>query len=198
MIVLFAGISVQERAQTWSNGTVFLMPKDSLSAVTFPLNLDPLVGTALEAARLCLDSAAQAALRATCLRSRCGSVVVEGSRLLGAGWNSLPGDEVPQVCWKEEGCLSAAFKSDRTCCVHAEVRALTNALRAGNDVSGATLYFTRVDDKGQRVASGAPYCTICSKFALESGVSYFVLEHDFGVVAYPSEVYNQLSFSYQG
>jgi deoxycytidylate deaminase len=80
--------------------------------------------------------------------------------------------------------------------VHAEVRAITNALRS-NDVVGSTLYFTSVDEVGARLVSGAPYCTICSKFALETGVAFFVLEHDFGVVSYPSDVYNQLSFSHR-
>lgn len=82
--------------------------------------------------------------------------------------------------------------------MHAEVRAITNALRANGDVAGSSLYFTSIDGSGARLVSGAPYCTICSKFALETGVSFFVLEHDFGVVSYPSDVYNQLSFSQRG
>jgi hypothetical protein len=70
------------------------------------------------------------------------------------------------------------------------------ALADGHTVVGSTLYFTRIDDSGRRMVSGAPYCTICSKFALETGVAFFVLEHEFGIVSYPTHFYNELSFSF--
>jgi hypothetical protein len=169
---------------------------DSNFPLFFPSLAAPLTGPEKEGAGEWLAAAAAAATHATCLQRRCGSVVVKNDKVIGAGWNSLPGDECPLVCWKKHGDLSTVFKSDRTCCVHAEVRAITNALLAKENISGATLYFTSVDEKGRRHFSGAPYCTICSKFALEVGLGFFVLEHDFGVVSYPCDVYNKLSFSY--
>lgn len=158
----------------------------------------PLEGPALERARVMLDAAAQQARQGTCLRSLCGSVVADASgAIIGEGSNSLPGGCAPSVCAKEEpGFIGPGFKSDRTCCVHAEVRAITAALRTGADLTGSSVYFTRVDASGARVVSGRPYCTICSKFALDTGVAFFVLEHDFGVVAYPTGLYNDLSFTY--
>jgi deoxycytidylate deaminase len=172
-------------------------PPSSTSWLQFPLpDLPPLSGDALEKAARYLEIAREVAESATCLRSKCGSVVVSHGRILGTGANSLPGGSAPTTCCKDDGSLSPTFKSDATCCTHAEVRAITNALKAGEDVRNSDLYFTRLRPDGTRSKSGAPYCTICSKFAVETGVGLFVLEHEFGVVAYPTALYNQLSFSY--
>jgi len=169
-----------------------------MTAASFPLpDLPALTGAAAAEADQFLDLAAEQARGATCLRSSCGAVVVLDGRVLGVGNNSLPGGCAPSACLKETGALGAGFKSDRTCCTHAEVRAIANALKSGCDVRGATVYFTRVAaGTGERVVSGRPYCTICSKFALEVGLAFFVLAHDFGIVAYPAGAYNDLSFTY--
>lgn len=158
----------------------------------------PLAGVELTAALSLLDLAAAQAREGTCLRSLCGSVVTTADgTVVGAGSNSLPGGCAPVVCAKEEpGFIGPGFKSDRTCCVHAEVRAITAALRTGADLTGGAVYFTRVDAAGERVVSGRPYCTICSKFALDNALAFFVLEHEHGVVAYPTDAYNDLSFAY--
>ena len=68
----------------------------------------------------------------------------------------------------------------------------------GEDLRGSTLYFTRVGSDGTPKRSGKPYCTICSKAALDAGVSFFVLHHEEGVVAYPTDLYNEISFAYDG
>lgn len=154
-------------------------------------------GEAATVATTFLEAAASEAVKASCLRSLCGAVVVVDGRIVGGGHNSLPGGAKPVVCLKEEGLLSPLFKSDRTCCVHAEVRAITNAMKNGEDLTGAAVYFTRVSgESGEREFSGRPYCTICSKFALDVGLGLFVLEHDYGIVAYPTKEYNDLSFAY--
>lgn len=166
--------------------------------VPFPVpGLAPLRGREAAVAEAYLDLAARQARTATCLRSRCGSVVVAADGMLvGGGANSLPGGSCPTRCRKADGDLAPDFKSDRTCCTHAEVRAIVAALASGADLAGASVYFTRVDANGARVPSGRPYCTICSKLTLEAGLATFVLAHDFGVVAYPADLYNDLSFSY--
>ena len=169
------------------------------SPLTFPvLGLAPLSGDAAAAATVLLELAAEQARAATCLRGLCGSVVADVTGLvLGGGGNSLPGGCVPVTCRKADGGLAPGFKSDRTCCTHAEVRAIVEALRTRDDLSDAAVYFTRVHPlTGARVTSGRPYCTICSKLALEVGLSHFVLEHDFGIVAYPADLYNDLSFTF--
>ena len=70
-----------------------------------------------------------------------------------------------------------------------------NALKKNPDkLSGSRLYFIRLDDNGTSSRAGKPYCTICSKMALDVGIAEFVLWHDKGVCVYDTEEYNALSF----
>lgn len=160
----------------------------------FPSDIKPLEGEALHEAERLLDLAAEEAKRSSCLRALCGAVVTDKNGVvIGKGGNSLPGGEKPKECLKDH--LGAGFKSDRTCCTHAEARAILDAMKNGT-LEGGSIFFTRIDEEGRRKNSGQPYCTICSKMALEVGLKSFVLAHDFGVVAYPSDFYNDLSFEY--
>ncbi|MFA5125244.1 MAG: deaminase [Patescibacteria group bacterium] len=144
------------------------------------------------------SAAAEIAKQATCERSKCGTVIVREGRIIGSGFNSPAGNlESQRRC--------SAFKSDlhikvtdKTCCVHAEQRAIMDALRRQPDrLSGAVLYFTRLNGNGEATESGRPYCTHCSKLALDTGISEFVLWHKEGISAYPTDEYNLLSYQYQ-
>jgi len=142
------------------------------------------------------------ALQSTCLRARCGTVILRPGygtvqeRIIGAGYNSPAGKEPERCSRKHE--IDPSFKSDRTCCVHAEQRAIMDALRTNPDyLSKSILYFGRVDDQGNLKTSGKPYCTICSKMALDVGIGSWVLSHDTGFREYPSQFYNDLSFQYK-
>lgn len=55
------------------------------------------------------------------------------------------------------------------------------------------MVFTRVDDKGQALLSGSPYCTVCSRLALDAGIGFWVLRHADGVRCYSAMEYHQLS-----
>ena len=140
--------------------------------------------------------ASQLALNSSCYRSRCGSVIVKQGEIIGQGYNSPPAHETLDHCLKDE--LPADFKSDRTCCVHAEQRAIIDALKHhAAKVDGSTLYFIRLNDQGSAEKAGKPYCTICSKMALDSGIAEFVLWHEEGLTAYNTKEYNQLSFGFR-
>jgi deoxycytidylate deaminase len=115
-------------------------------------------------------------------------------RLIGSGHNSPPGDCPIAVCRKDT--LPAGFRSDRTCCLHAEQRAIFDALAYHRaELPGATIYFVRLDANGEPTPAGEPYCTICSKSVLEVGMATFVLWHERGFVAYEAHEYNELSFA---
>lgn len=46
------------------------------------------------------------------------------------------------------------------------------------------------------VKAGKPYCTICSKLALDVGIKEFALWHEEGITIYNTEEYNTLSYQY--
>lgn len=134
---------------------------------------------------------------ATCKRSKCGSIIVSKQGvIIGKGYNSMPCN-VTGECFKEK--LAPTFKSDKTCCVHAEQRAIINALENiwRDQIKGSSLFFIRLDEHDNPKHSGEPYCSICSKMALDVGIENFVLLHKEGWTSYNTTEYNERTFQYK-
>jgi len=146
-----------------------------------------------------MSEASKEARQSICLRSKCGAVIVKNEEIIGVGHNSPPADsESQRRCLVEKNTLHKKI-TDKTCCVHAEQRAIINTLTKNPEkIKGAELYFIRLDEKNQEEKSGQPYCTICSKMALDVGISKFFLWHKEGIHGYPTDKYNQLSYKYTG
>lgn len=138
------------------------------------------------------QAAAQARL-AKCARAKCGSIIVLDGKTVGEGYNSPAGTEAK--CHLDF-VGSKKPKSDRTCCMHAEWRAILDAVSKGVSLDGSTMYFTRVDGQGKILKSGEPYCTVCSRFALAVGISFFALWHEDGIRLYGTREYNELSYRF--
>jgi deoxycytidylate deaminase len=155
-----------------------------------------LTGQEEQEALIFIDMAAEIALSSPCFRSRCGSVIVKDNKVIGSGFNSPPKDKALDHCLKDD--LPKDFKSDKTCCIHAEQRAIMDALKNNHkEIIGSRLYFIRLDESGKKTRAGDPYCTICSKMALDAGLAEFVLWHEKGVCVYDTEEYNNLSFNFK-
>jgi len=144
-----------------------------------------------------MRAAAEVAKRATCGRSKCGSVIVKNDEIIGEGFNSPAGNLKDQRRCAIEKDSYHRKVTDKTCCVHAEERAIMDALRRNPDkLASSVLYFIRLNEDGKPKFSGQPYCTICSKLALDQGLAEFVLWHESGITAYPTDEYNDLSYKY--
>ena len=142
-----------------------------------------------------VNEAAHVARGSSCHRAQCGSVIVKGDKIIGRGYNSPPRDTRLDRCFKDD--LPKDLRSDRTCCIHAEARAVHDALAHHPEkLVGSRLYFIRLADDGSPVRAGKPYCTICSKLALDAGVAEFVLWHEEGICVYDAEEYNRISFQH--
>lgn len=156
-------------------------------------------GDKVEVVRPFFEAAAEQAWQATCLRAKCGSVVVSRAGIiLGRGYNAPPlGDESQRHC--ETGFdLASKPKYDKTCCVHAEWNAVIDTLQNAlpEDIKGSRLYFMRVDDDGNFTDAGEPYCTTCSRFTMQAGVAEFALWNDGGADVYTLQEYNEASYAY--
>lgn len=149
--------------------------------------------------RTYFEEAANEAEKATCFRAKCGSVIVSVSGvIIGRGFNAPPfGDESQRRC-EAEFDLEKKPKYDKTCCVHAEWNAVLDALgqTSHKEVAGSRLYFMRVDTEGHFTDAGEPYCTVCSRIAMQAGVAEFALWNDSGVDVYDLPEYNALSYAY--
>jgi len=143
------------------------------------------------------EAAQQVAQQATCHRAHCGSVIIaEDGTIIGRGFNAPPNnDESQRMC---DVVLDKSIKqnNDKTCCVHAEWNAILDALKNNpSKVEGSTLYFMRVNDEGEFTEAGEPYCTVCSRLALQSGIKVFGLWNE-GPQMIDTTLYNQKSYEY--
>lgn len=155
-----------------------------------------LSGERFERARGYMEEAARIARQALCLRAKCGTVIVKGDEIIGVGYNSPAGGVENSRCnW--EVAFTHKPKSDRTCCMHAEWRAILDAVRnRGEEVRDAELFFMRVDEEGLMTKAGKPYCTVCSRLALDVGIRTFYLWHEEGIAGYPTDEYDRMSYAF--
>ena len=145
-----------------------------------------------------IEEAVELARQSTCLRSKCGSVIVKDNQIIGKGFNSPPNNSESQRRCKKSKEDYHKKVTDKTCCVHAEQRAIMDVLIKNKDkIKGSKLYFIRLNENNQKSAAGNPYCTICSKMALDVGISEFILMHKEGIKSYNTQDYNKLSYNYK-
>jgi len=144
-----------------------------------------------------ISVAEEQAKLSTCLRAKCGTVIINQGKIIGRGFNSPPGNlESQRRCLNNKEDYDKKV-TDKTCCIHSEERAVDEALKNyPKELEDSILIFKRVDESGLSLFSDKPYCTICSKRALDKGVAYWILEHKDGIYIYNAEEYNDLSFNY--
>ena len=95
--------------------------------------------------KLFMEACVTQALLSTCQRARCGSVIVSNGGIIGAGFNSPPGNKESQrkcICRKEDYNQKI---TDKTCCIHAEQRAIIDALKKNHrKIKNSQIYFSRI------------------------------------------------------
>jgi deoxycytidylate deaminase len=156
-----------------------------------------IIETELEAMRSYFEAAAQVASAATCLNGHCGTVIVRDGEIIGQGYNGPAFDDESNRTCQQVWDLSVKPKFDKTCCTHAEWRAILDACKRNpGKVDGSTLYFMRVDDEGNFTDAGEPYCTTCSRLTLEAGIGQFALWNDGGADVFDAAEYNRKSYEY--
>lgn len=116
------------------------------------------------------------AVQSPCRKSRRGVVLFDrrGGEV-GLGFNGLPG---AGVCTGDDACRKACGRR----CVHAEVRAIRDAIargwaraRPGPVLDLISGLHVKVDEDGQLVAGGPPSCAECAREILDVGLEYFWL-----------------------
>jgi deoxycytidylate deaminase len=152
-------------------------------------------GKEFQAIRPFFEAAAKVAQDATCLRAKCGSVIVKDSIVIGSGFNApARGDEGQRLC-EVEIDTTIKPKYDKTCCIHAEWQAVLDACKTNADkLAGSVLYFMRLDAAREFTDAGTPFCTVCSRLTMEAGVEEFALYNDEGADIYPLDEYNLKSY----
>jgi len=152
-------------------------------------------GEAFQAIKPYFEKAADVARNATCLRAKCGSIIVKNAVIIGAGFNCPAGNDEGQRLCEADIDTTIKPKYDKTCCIHAEWRAVLEACKTNADkVADSVLYFMRINEAGEFTDAGDPFCTVCSRLTLEAGVGEFALYNNDGADIYPLDEYNQKSY----
>ena len=144
------------------------------------------------------EEAERVAQGALCARAKCGAILVSAEgEIIGEGYNAPPKDDLANAKCDEQFDRTKKPKYDLTCCMHAEWRAMQGALRVyPSKVVGSALYYVRLGDDGKLRPSGDPFCTECSRFALDLSIATFGLWHKDGIVLYDTKDYNDRSYAY--
>jgi deoxycytidylate deaminase len=139
--------------------------------------------------------ASRVARSSPCLSGkRCGSLIVKDQFVIGRANNAPPSCIVLDNC--QQLSRKSNFKSDPSCCLHAEQRALMKALcHHPTHLQGSSLYYARIDEHGLLVYSRTPRCTICSKLILDMGISFCYMLHSFGLTVYSALDFNTYAFN---
>lgn len=144
-----------------------------------------------------ITKATEIAQQATCERSKCGSIIVQNNEIIWTGFNSPANNLQDQRRCSNSKDSYHQKVTDKTCCVHAEQRAIMDALRNNPDkLNWSRLYFIRLDENWKPSKANQPYCTICSKMALDVWIAEFVLWHKKWICVYDTKEYNDLSYQY--
>jgi deoxycytidylate deaminase len=145
-----------------------------------------------------MEEAGVVARSALCLKAKCGTVIVKDGVIIGKGYNAPPLDDVNNRMCLDVYDFTGKPKYDHTCCMHSEWRAILDATRKNpKKLKGSKLFFVRIDENNKTKRSGKPYCTVCSRFALDVGIAEFYLWHEEGITSYPTDEYNRLSYDYK-
>lgn len=143
------------------------------------------------------QAAAKRAALASCSRAKCGTVIVKNGDIIGEGFNGPPFSSISNRTCNKEWDYSKKPKYDKTCCIHAEWRAILDASKKNSGkIVGSRLYFMRIDGSGNFTDAGLPFCTVCSRLTLEAGIAEFALWNNGGVDIYKTDEYDIASYNY--
>lgn len=143
------------------------------------------------------DEAAKLAAQSPCLRAHCGSVIVKNGEIIARGFNSPPQNKMEYCTCLDEYEIPGGFRHDRTCCIHAEQRAIADARIRGQDMTGARIYFIALEKDGSRIFASDVKCTICSRAVLDAGITEFALYCADGIRIYDTVEFDRLSYQYK-
>lgn len=171
---------------------VVVVNKKLLIVIMFYLNQEE----EIEALKY-IQKSVKIAKKATCTRSKCWSVIVKNWEIIWTWYNSAPWELESQCrCTNSKDSYNKKV-TDKTCCIHAEQRAIMDALKTNaSKIKDSRLYFIRLDENDKQSFAWNPYCTICSKMSLDVWIKEFVLYHKDWICVYNTEEYNDLSYAY--
>ncbi|MDO8507701.1 MAG: deaminase [bacterium] len=149
-----------------------------------------LEGNELKEAAKYVKKAADASKKSICSVSKVGVVLVKDGKVIGEA-NNGPSRKACNPCLME--LLDRGVKTELCFAMHAEERAVLDALEKGNDIEGATIYSAKVVG-GEMIPYKNGFCAACARVFLEAGLDKVVIPKEDGLTQYDPEEYYDVSF----
>ena len=128
-----------------------------------------------------LDIAETVASRATCLRKKYGTVLVNHDQIISTGYNGAPRGRINccdlGVCTKKKllpNQRHGGYDASRS--VHSEQNAIISASR--EEMLGGTLYLVGYRTENHDYEEGAAPCLMCRKMIINAGIEKVVVRVD--------------------
>ncbi len=120
-----------------------------------------------------LDIAETVASRATCLRKKYGSVIVNHDQIIATGYSGAPRGRINccdlGYCMKKKLLPDQRHSGYDACrSVHSEQNAIISASR--QEMIGSTLYLVGYRYEGHDYEEGAAPCLMCRKMIINAGI----------------------------
>lgn len=120
-----------------------------------------------------LDIAETVASRATCLRKKWGSVIVNNDEIVSTGYNGAPRGRINcsdlGYCVKKKLLPNERHGGYDACrSVHSEQNAMLSPARS--DMIGGTLYLVGYRTENHEYEEGAAPCLLCRKMLINAGI----------------------------
>lgn len=120
-----------------------------------------------------LNIAKSVADRSTCLRKKCGAVIVNNDEIISTGYNGAPRGRINCIdlgyCSKKKyfpNVRHAGYDACRS--VHAEQNAIISGAR--RDILGGSLYLVQFRTESGEYEKNPGCCQLCRKMIINSGI----------------------------
>ena len=110
-----------------------------------------------------MNISVQVSLRSTCIRRKVGAVIVKDNVIVSTGYNGAPKGmknciDNPDRCYRTAHNIPSGQQLDKCYAVHAEINAIMNANKSGQDLTNSVAYVTTFP------------CSSCAKALIQAGV----------------------------
>lgn len=124
-----------------------------------------------------LDIAETVLERATCLRRKYGSIIVNNDEIISTGYTGSPRGRKNctdlQYCTRENQNIPRGTMYEKCRSVHSEANAIISASR--KDMLGATLYLVGKEAKTDEYILNSNSCSMCKRLIINSGIDQIVI-----------------------
>ena len=141
-----------------------------------------------------MEIAWEEAKKAKCKKSHFGAVIVKGGKVISTEHNAPVDEKECSICLRLKHGLGSGKGSELCYSVHAEQRALLNALKNRKNIEGGVMYIGHLKNGEIKKFSGKPFCTICSKLIAASGLKGVMLYNGDNYVFLSSKEFHDESF----